>query len=131
MQFKTNEIIKKLTEIFEWNMYCNCLNVCVHLKLCSVVINIGNLGLKLISLLVILLEVVPTRKSVRGTILILVYFTSGRTIIYSTSLFRENNNVVVFPIPFPIFMPLANLWLIRLQGQFPILRTRSCPISTR
>ena len=40
----------------------------------------------------------------------------------SISLFRENN-VVVFPIPFHIFMPLANLWLIRLRGQFPILRT--------
>ena len=50
-----------------------------------------------------------------------------RTIIYSISLFRENNNVVVFPIPFHIFMPYANRWLIRLQGQFPILRTRSCP----
>ena len=43
------------------------------------------------------------------------------------SLFRENNNVVVFPIPFQIFMPLANWWLIRLQGQFPVLNTRSCP----
>jgi hypothetical protein len=44
-----------------------------------------------------------------------------------SSHFRENNNVVVFPIPFHIFMPLANLWLIRLQRQFSILRTRSCP----
>jgi hypothetical protein len=44
-----------------------------------------------------------------------------------SSSFLENNNVVVFPIPFHIFMPLTNLWLIRLQGQFPILRTRSCP----
>ena len=33
---------------------------------------------------------------------------------------------IVFPFPFHIFMPLANLWFIRLQGQFPILRTRSC-----
>ena len=24
-------------------------------------------------------------------------------------------------------MPLANLWFIRLQGQFPILKTRSFP----
>ena len=42
-------------------------------------------------------------------------------------LFRKNNNLVVFQIPFHIFMPLANLWLIRLREQFPILRTRSCP----
>ena len=48
-------------------------------------------------------------------------------IIIQNSSFRENNNVVVFPIPFYIFMPLANLWLIRLEGQFPILKTRSCP----
>ena len=53
----------------------------------------------------------------------LFYSTS---IIYSISLFRENINVVVFPIPFHIFMLLANSWLIRLKGQFPILRTRSC-----
>ena len=56
-----------------------------------------------------------------------VYFTSGRTIIYSINLFRKNYNLVVFPMHFHIFMPLANWWLIRLQGQFPILRTRSCP----
>ena len=55
------------------------------------------------------------------------HLTSGRTIIYSLSPFRENNNVVVFPILFHIFMPLANLWLIRLQGQFPILRIISYP----
>ena len=42
-------------------------------------------------------------------------------------LFRENNNVVVFPFPFHTFIPLVNLWLTRLQGQFPILRTRRCP----
>ena len=41
--------------------------------------------------------------------------------------FQVNNNVVVFPIHLHIFMPLANLCLIRLQGQFPIPRTRSCP----
>ena len=35
--------------------------------------------------------------------------------------------MVVFPIPFHIFMPLANLWLIRFQGQFFILRKRSSP----
>ena len=40
--------------------------------------------------------------------------------------FRVNNNVVLFPLPFHVFMPLANLWLIRLQGQFPIPRTRVC-----
>ena len=40
-----------------------------------------------------------------------------------SSPFRENKNMVVFPFPFHIFMPLANLWFIRL----PILRTRSCP----
>jgi hypothetical protein len=33
-----------------------------------------------------------------------------------SSLFRENNNVVVFPFPFHIFMPLANMWFILLQG---------------
>ena len=31
--------------------------------------------------------------------------------------YRENNDVIVFLFPFHIFMPLANLWLIRLQGQ--------------
>ena len=45
---------------------------------------------------------------------------------HSLSPFKENNNVV-FPFPFHIFMLLAKLWLCRLQGQFPILRTRSCP----
>ena len=44
-----------------------------------------------------------------------------------TSPFRENINEAVLPIPFHIFVPLANLWFLRLQGQFPILRTRSCP----
>ena len=29
---------------------------------------------------------------------------------------RGNNNVVVFPFPFHVFMPLANLWFIHLQG---------------
>ena len=82
--------------------------------------------LKLISMLVILLEVVQTRRSDRGTITP-EYFDSGRTIIYSIRQFRENNNGVVFPIPFHTFMPLANLLLFRLQGQFPTLRTRSCP----
>ena len=43
------------------------------------------------------------------------------------SAFRENNDVLVFSIPFHIFMLLVNLWLIRLQGQLPILRTRSYP----
>ena len=33
-----------------------------------------------------------------------------------SSLFRENNNVVLFLFPIHIFMPLANLWCIRLQG---------------
>ena len=64
--------------------------------------------LKLISLLVILLEVVPTLKSKCGTILILVYCTSGRTIIYSIILFRENNNVVVFPYLHPIGQLVAH-----------------------
>ena len=39
----------------------------------------------------------------------------------------QNNNVTVFQCPFHIFMSFANLWLIRLQGQFPILGTRSFP----
>ena len=34
-----------------------------------------------------------------------------------SSPFRENNNnVVVLPFPFHIFMTLVNLWFIRLQG---------------
>ena len=41
--------------------------------------------------------------------------------------FSENNNVLIFPFPFQVFMSLVNLWLIRLHGQFPILKTRSCP----
>ena len=36
-----------------------------------------------------------------------------------SSPFRENSNVVVFPLPFHIFMPLTNMWFIRLQGHFP------------
>ena len=46
-------------------------------------------------------------------------FTSGvfylrKTIIYFISPFRENNNVVLFPIPLHIFKLLANLWFICL-----------------
>jgi hypothetical protein len=40
---------------------------------------------------------------------------------------KKNNNVVVFSFPFYIFILLPNWWFIRLQGEFPILRTRSCP----
>ena len=32
-----------------------------------------------------------------------------------SSLFGENNNVVVFPFPFHIFMPLTKLWFVCLQ----------------
>ena len=42
-----------------------------------------------------------------------------------SSPFRENNNVVVFPFLFHIFLPLFYFWLIRLQGQFPIVRALS------
>jgi hypothetical protein len=35
--------------------------------------------------------------------------------------------VVVFPFAFHIFKLLANLWLICLQGKFPILKTSTCP----
>jgi hypothetical protein len=35
----------------------------------------------------------------------------------------QGNNVAVYPFLLHIFMPLANLWFIRLQGYFPILRT--------
>ena len=35
---------------------------------------------------------------------------------HSLSPFRLNDNTVVFPFPFHIFMPLANLCSIRLQG---------------
>ena len=31
--------------------------------------------------------------------------------------------MVVFPFPFHIVVPVGNLWYIRLQRQFPILRT--------
>ena len=41
---------------------------------------------------------------------------------HSLSPFKENNNVVAIPFPFHIFMSLDNLWLISLQGQFPIPR---------
>ena len=44
-----------------------------------------------------------------------------------SSYLRENNNVVVFPFPFHIFMPLNNSQLIRFQGQFHVLKTRSFP----
>ena len=37
---------------------------------------------------------------------LVLFFLDVRTI---SSLFRENNNVVVLPFPFGIFMPLANL----------------------
>ena len=30
--------------------------------------------------------------------------------------FRKNNNLVIFPFTFPIFMPLANFWFIRTEG---------------
>ena len=55
-------------------------------------------------------------KPARSCVLLLfpTHFTS-----VSLSPFRENNNVVVFPILFHIFMSLANLWLIRFHGQFP------------
>ena len=39
----------------------------------------------------------------------------------------ENSNVVVCSFPSLFFMPLSNLWFIRLQGQLSILRKRSCP----
>ena len=38
-----------------------------------------------------------------------------------------SGEMVVFPIPFHTFMLLVNLWFIRLQGEFPILRARTCP----
>ena len=37
------------------------------------------------------------------------------------------SNMIVFPLPFHISVPLGNLWLLRLQGQFPILRIRIFP----
>ena len=42
-------------------------------------------------------------------------------------LFGENNILEVLKFPFNNIKPLANLWFIRFQGQFPILRTRRCP----
>ena len=40
--------------------------------------------------------------------------------------FKENNSVAVFQFTFHIFVPLAHLWFIRLQGYFSILRARRC-----
>ena len=45
----------------------------------------------------------------------------------TSSPFRENNNVV-FQFPFHVFLPLAKLCFIHLQGHFPILRSISCPV---
>ena len=62
--------------------------------------------LKLISLLEILLEAHPTRRSDRGTSL-----SQENPSKNSLNPFRKNNNnnnVVVFPIPFHIFMPFSN-----------------------
>jgi hypothetical protein len=47
-------------------------------------------------------------------------------LLVSRSRFVEEN-AVVFPFPSDIFMPLAKLWFICLQEQFPILRTRNSP----
>ena len=33
-----------------------------------------------------------------------------------SSPFRQNNNLVVFPFPFHIYIPLVNFWFIRRQG---------------
>ena len=35
---------------------------------------------------------------------------------FSLCIFKGNNKMAVFPFPFHIFMPLANLWFIRFQG---------------
>ena len=43
-----------------------------------------------------------------------------------SSPFSENNNIIVFPFTFHIFVPFK-LWFIRLRGYFPILRTRNYP----
>ena len=48
-----------------------------------------------------------------------------------SSHFREKNNVVIFIVPFYIFMPLSNLQFVCFQGQFSILRTRSSLNFTR
>ena len=81
--------------------------------------------LKLICLLVFPLEAVLIQRSKCGTSFPPGHFTPGKTIIPKS--IQENNNVVVFPLPFHMFIPLVNLCLIRLQGQFSILGTRSCP----
>jgi hypothetical protein len=44
------------------------------------------------------------------------FHLSSFFLMYNFMNFRENNNVVVFPFPFHIFLPLANLWFIRSQG---------------
>jgi hypothetical protein len=44
-----------------------------------------------------------------------------------SSTFRENNNVLLLPFPFHIFMPLANLWFIHVQIYFLVIRIRSGP----
>ena len=43
-----------------------------------------------------------------------------------SSSFRENNNVVVFPFPFHIFMLLSNLWFILRTRNFPDLYLLIC-----
>ena len=44
------------------------------------------------------------------------FHLSSSFLMYNFKSFQGNNNVVVFPFPFQIFMQLANLWFIRLQG---------------
>ena len=46
-------------------------------------------------------------------------FHLSSSFLMNIKYFREKSNVVVFPFPFHVFMPLANLWFIRLQGEFP------------
>ena len=58
---------------------------------------------------------------------ITVMFTCPLLSSFTILISFMKNNVVVFPFPFHIFMPLINLCLFRLQAEFPILRTRSFP----
>ena len=53
------------------------------------------------------------------------HFTSGRIIIPKS--IERRKWCYSIPFSFHIFMRLANLWFIHLEGQFSILRTRSFP----
>ena len=64
----------------------------------------------------------PLKCYIRMCLLFLFFFDEKNKVLSG-----KKNNVVVFPFPFHIFMPLANLSFILLQGEFSIVRIRSFP----